>query len=97
MYLSPWNRPDPHRRIEIDNPSQLAFLADAPGAYASTIPSSQPFSVVARHQGRANVCFVDGHVASLDGAYVGCGTGEPLRPDIRWQTLTGGINQQPLP
>ena len=63
MYLSPWNRPDPHRRLEIDNPSQLAFLADAPGAYASTIPSTQPFSVVARHQGRANICFVDGHVS----------------------------------
>jgi len=97
MYLSPWIRPQPHRLDQIPNPEQLAFLADAPGPYSSTIPSSLPFSVIARHDGRANVCFLDGHVASFAGSYMGCGIGEPTLPDIRWQTLTIGINQQPLP
>jgi prepilin-type processing-associated H-X9-DG protein len=97
MYLSPWIRPQEHRITQIPNPEQLAFMADAPGQYASTIPSTLPFSVVARHQGRANVCFVDGHVVSFDGSYMGCGTGEPTLSDIRWQTLTSGVNQAPLP
>jgi prepilin-type N-terminal cleavage/methylation domain-containing protein/prepilin-type processing-associated H-X9-DG protein len=97
MYLSPWSRPEPHHRQEIDNISQLAFLADAPGAYASTIPSTLPFSLIARHSGHANVCFVDGHAVSFAAAYVGCNQGEPIRSDIRWVTLTSGINQAPLP
>jgi len=97
MYLSPWIRPQPNYLVELPKPSQLAFMADAPGGWASTIPSRGPYSVQARHYGRANVAFVDGHVESLNGAYIGCGTGEPTRPDIRWQTLTAGINQTPLP
>ncbi|MBE7157561.1 MAG: prepilin-type N-terminal cleavage/methylation domain-containing protein, partial [Rhodospirillales bacterium] len=68
MYLSPTIRPDPHKRASIPEPSQLAFLADGPVAWSSTVPSSQAYSVPARHAGRANVCFVDGHVASFDGA-----------------------------
>ena len=97
MYLSPWIRPQEHRITQIPNPEQLAFMADAPGPYASTIPSTLPFSVLARHSGRANVCFLDGHVVSYDGTYIGCGIGEPALSDIRWQTLTGGVNQAPLP
>ncbi len=97
MYLSPWIRPQEHRISQIPKPEQLAFMADAPGPYSSTIPSTMPFSVIARHSGRANVCFVDGHVVSFDGAYMGCGLGEPTLSDIRWQTLTSGINQAPLP
>ncbi len=97
MYLSPWIRPQEHRITQIPNPEQLAFMADAPGQYSSTIPSTLPFSVLARHSGRANVCFVDGHVVSFDGTYMGCGLGEPALPDIRWQTLTSGVNQAPLP
>ncbi len=97
MYLSPWIRPQAHRMLDLPSPEQLAFLADAPGQYSSTIPSTLPFSVIARHDGRANVCFVDGHVASFDGKYMGCGLGEPTLPDIRWQTLSTGVNQQPLP
>jgi prepilin-type processing-associated H-X9-DG protein/prepilin-type N-terminal cleavage/methylation domain-containing protein len=97
MYLSPWIRPQEHRITQIPNPEQLAFMADAPGPYASTIPSTLPFSVLARHSGRANVCFVDGHVVSYDGTYIGCGIGEPTLSDIRWQTLTSGINEAPLP
>lgn len=97
MYLSPWIRPEPHRLAELPNPSQLAFMADAPGGWASTIPSRGGYSVQARHNGRANVVFVDGHIVSFDGKYIGCESGEPTRPDIRWQTLTGGVNQTPLP
>lgn len=99
MYLSPWIRPDPHRLVELPSPSQLVFMADGPGGWCSTIPSSQGYSVKARHNGRANVVFVDGHVQSFDGNYLGCGTGEPNPelPDVRWQTLTGGINQSVMP
>jgi len=99
MYLSPWIRPEPHKMQELPNPSQLAFMSDAPGGWASTIPSSLGYSVIARHNGKANVVFMDGHIQSFDGKYIGCGTGEPNPelPDIRWQTLTGGVNQAVMP
>lgn len=99
MYLSPWIRPSPHNRSQIDQTSQLAFLADGPVAWSSTVPSSQAYSVQARHSGRANVCFVDGHVAGFDGTYLGCGVGQPSpeHDDVRWQTGTGGVNQAPVP
>ena len=99
MYLSPWIRPQPHSRLQIENPAQLAFLSDGPVAWSSTVPSKLGYSVQARHSGRANVCFVDGHVASFDGAYLGCGIGEPNPPcgDVHWQTDTGGVNQAPVP
>ena len=97
MYLSPWIRPEQHRLLEIPNPGQLAFMADASGQYSSTVPSQLGYTVLARHSGRANVVFVDGRVESFSGDYLGCGVGEPTRPDIRWQTLTAGINQAPLP
>ena len=97
MYLSPWIRPQQHKFSEIPNPGQLAFMADAPGQYASTVPSQLGYSVNARHAGRANVVFVDGHVQSFAGEYLGCGTGAIERPDIRWQTLSDGVNQSPVP
>ncbi|HVM59493.1 MAG TPA: type II secretion system protein [Verrucomicrobiae bacterium] len=97
MYLSPWIRPAPHNLREIPNPGQLVFMADAPGQYASTVPSQLGYSVIARHLGCANVAFVDGRVQAFSGGYIGCGAGEPQRPDIRWPTLTDGINQAPVP
>jgi prepilin-type processing-associated H-X9-DG protein/prepilin-type N-terminal cleavage/methylation domain-containing protein len=99
MYLSPAIRPLPHNRLLIPNPSQLAFMADGPVAWSSTVPSSQAYSVQARHSGRANVCFVDGHVASFDGAYLGCGVGQPNpeHGDIRWRPDAGGVDQPPVP
>ena len=90
MYLSQWDQPQPDRMSMIPAPDQLAFLADAPGQYASTVPSAQPYSVIPRHGGRANVCFLDGHVVSFDGRYLGCGVGQSTLPDIRWQTLING-------
>ena len=97
MYLSPWIRPQQHKLSEIPKPEQLAFMADALGPYASTVPSVLEYSVNARHAGRANVVFVDGHVQSFAGDYLGCGTGAIEHDDIRWQTLTAGINQAPVP
>lgn len=99
MYLSPWVRPQPHNRSQIEHPAQLAFLADGPVAWSSAVPSKLGYSVQARHAGRANVCFVDGHVASFEGSYLGCGMGEPDPPpdDVHWQTGTGGVNQATVP
>lgn len=96
IYLSPWIRPEPHYLDELPKPSLLVFLADAPGPYSITVPSKKPYSVVARHRGNANLVFVDGHVAAYDGGYLGCGSGDPHRPDVRWQTETSGINQPPV-
>lgn len=97
MYLSPWIRPAQHRLTEIPNPSQLAFMAESSGEYSSTVPSQLGYSVKARHNGSANVVFVDGRVQSFRGDYLGCGVGEQQRDDIRWQTLSSGINQAPVP
>lgn len=97
MYLSPWDQPEPDKMVAIPAPDQLAFLADAPGQYSSTVPSSQPYSVAARHDGRANVCFVDGHVASFDGAALGCGVGQLPLAGIRWQTLIPGSSTVTYP
>jgi len=97
MYLSPWIRPAQHKLSDIPKPEQLAFMGDALGPYASTVPSRLGYSVLARHSGRANVVFVDGRVQSFASDYLGCGVGEPQRPDIRWQTLSSGINQAPVP
>ena len=97
MYLSPWIRPAQHKLSEIPKPEQLAFMADALGPYSSTVPSVLGYSVNARHAGRANVVFVDGHVQSFAADYLGCGTGAVEHDDIRWQTLSDGINQLPVP
>ncbi len=97
MYLSPWIRPDMHRLAEIPSPSQLAFLADGPGGWSSTVPSSQDFSVLARHRGFANVLFLDGRIQAFPSNYLGCQRGNETKPDVRWETLTGGINQAHLP
>jgi prepilin-type processing-associated H-X9-DG protein/prepilin-type N-terminal cleavage/methylation domain-containing protein len=97
IYLSPWIRPSPHRLGEIPRPDVVAFLADGPGGYSSTAPSAMPYSVQARHGHRANVAFLDGHVANFASGYLGCGVGDPQRPDVRWQTGSGGVNQSPVP
>jgi prepilin-type processing-associated H-X9-DG protein/prepilin-type N-terminal cleavage/methylation domain-containing protein len=97
IYLSPTIRPTPHRFSEISDPSTLAFMADGPCDYSSTAPSIKPYSVQARHNGQANIAFLDGHVQSFAGAYLGCGAGDPSRPDVRWQTGTTGPNQAPVP
>ncbi|MCD6303436.1 MAG: prepilin-type N-terminal cleavage/methylation domain-containing protein [Planctomycetes bacterium] len=96
MYLSPWIRPMPHNIAEIRRPETLVFMADAPGPYSATVPSREDYSVAARHNGRANLVFLDGHTEYHDGEFLGCGRGDPRHRDVRWQTGTSGINQSPI-
>lgn len=96
MYVSPWIRPAPHRLSEMPYASQTVFMADAQGAYSATAPSRKEYSVMARHLGKANLVFLDHHAESFEGAYLGCGVGDPRHSTVRWETATGGINQPPL-
>jgi len=96
MYLSPWIRPEVHRLSEILHPERLVFMADAPGPYSSTVPSKQDYSVLARHEGKANLVFLDGRVGSYSGEYLGCGVGDPEHEDVQWQTGSSGVNQIPV-
>lgn len=84
MRLSIWSTPYPDRLNRIGSWSTVVFLADAPGQYCSVLPANAAYSPSARHMGRVNIAYLDGHVASYTGAEVGCGVGDPSRPDIRW-------------
>jgi len=95
MYLSRWDQRDASRVVQLPKLSSLAFLADSPGGYASTVPSRSEFSVAPRHSGGANVVFVDGHVQRFTGAYLGCGSGDISQPDIRWKTEIPGDTWRP--
>jgi prepilin-type N-terminal cleavage/methylation domain-containing protein/prepilin-type processing-associated H-X9-DG protein len=88
MNLSPWNLPQATRLSAIREPAKVVSLGEAPGAYSSTYPSTRPYSVVARHAGRVNLLFLDGHVQGFAGSYVGCGVGDPRRADVSWLTGT---------
>jgi len=96
MYLSPWIRPEVHKLSEIPHPERLVFMADAPGPYSSTVPSKEDYSVVARHESKANLVFLDGHVGSYSGEYLGCGVCDPEHEDVQWQTGSNGVNQPPV-
>jgi prepilin-type N-terminal cleavage/methylation domain-containing protein/prepilin-type processing-associated H-X9-DG protein len=76
-------RPD---HIEKVGPKQtIVFMADGLGPYCSVIPHREAYSPVARHAGETvNIAFLDGRVESCTAEYVGCGVGDPERPDIRW-------------
>jgi prepilin-type processing-associated H-X9-DG protein/prepilin-type N-terminal cleavage/methylation domain-containing protein len=95
MYLSRWDQNLPTRVLQLPNRDTIAFMADSPGGYASTMPSSAGYSVQARHNGNAHVAFLDGHVQSFPGDYIGCGTGEKDQPDIRWPTEMDGDTWHP--
>jgi len=88
MNLCPWNLPAATKFSEILQPLYVVAMADAPGPYASTYPSSKPYSIMARHASRLNLLFLAGEVQSFAGSYVGCGTGDPQRDDVRWLTGT---------
>lgn len=88
MNLCPWNLPVATKLNQVVQPLYVVAMADAPGQYASTYPSSQPYSVVARHAGRVNLLFVAGQVQSFAGSHVGCGTGDPKLDDVHWLTGT---------
>jgi prepilin-type N-terminal cleavage/methylation domain-containing protein len=90
MNLCPWNLPQPTRFVDVVQPECVVAMADAPGPWASTFPTSRPYSPVARHASRVNILFLAGQAQSFQGSYVGCGTGDPEHPDVRW--LTGTIS-----
>jgi prepilin-type processing-associated H-X9-DG protein/prepilin-type N-terminal cleavage/methylation domain-containing protein len=85
MHLSRWDKPAPSRMANLGRLDNLVFMADSPGAYASTVPSSAGYSVKARHNGRANLLFADGHAESFDGTALGCGTGVKTHSGVRWK------------
>ena len=88
MNLCPWNLPVATKFDDVVQPAYVVAMADAPGQYASTYPSAQPYSIVARHAARINLLFLAGQVQSFAGSYVGCGTGDPGLADVRWLTGT---------
>lgn len=85
MLLSTWNAPRPDRIDRVAPPSVQVFMADGPGPYCSILPADRPYSPVARHRGYVNLNFLDGHAARFAGHYVGCGSGDPSRGDVRWR------------
>ena len=88
MNLCPWNLPVATKFGDVVKPSCVVAMADAPGPYSATFPSTRPYSVAARHSGRANLLFLAGQVQSFAGSYIGCGTGDPKRDDVSWLTGT---------
>jgi hypothetical protein len=88
MNLSPWNLPHATKFSAVVQPDSVVAFGESPGPYASTYPSKQPYSIVARHVGRINLLFLAGEVQSFKGSYVGCGVGDPGRADVRWLTGT---------
>lgn len=95
MNLSPWNLPSPTRYALIERPVVTVFLAESPGEYASTYPSTKPFSCIAPHDGKGNVLFLDGHVTAYTDNELGVGRGDPGREDVRWLTGTVSDSQAP--
>ena len=93
MNLCPWILPVQTKYTEVVQPQMVVALTDAPGFYASTYPSPQPYSVIARHAGRVNILFLGGTVQSFKGSYVGCGMGDPGNNDVRWLTGTASDAQ----
>ncbi len=93
MNLSPWNLPLATRITQIEQAASTVFMAETPGPYASTYPSTQPYSCVAPYHGKGNILFLDGHVSLLDGSYIGVNSGDPHRPDVRWLTGTASDAQ----
>jgi prepilin-type processing-associated H-X9-DG protein len=88
MNLCPWNLAVPSKISEVVQPTLVVTMADAPGPYASTYPSSKAYSIIARHGGRINMLFLGGQVQNFSGTYVGCGVGDPGLGDVRWLTGT---------
>ncbi|MFI5378874.1 MAG: prepilin-type N-terminal cleavage/methylation domain-containing protein [Tepidisphaerales bacterium] len=85
MWLSTWSADYPDKIHRVGPSSTMAFLADAPESHCSVLPSNQPYSPVARHGGRVNIAFLDGHVASFTAEEAGCGRGIIENPDLRWR------------
>ncbi len=103
MALSTRNAPQPARMIGIGSISTMVFMSDGPAGFCSSVPYTRAtnpaldFNPVARHRGRVNVAFLDGHVSAYSAAYLGCGSssnsGHPdacNQPDARWYWYSPG-------
>jgi prepilin-type N-terminal cleavage/methylation domain-containing protein/prepilin-type processing-associated H-X9-DG protein len=88
MNLSPWNLSAATRLSQVERPAVTVFMAEAPGQYASTYPSTQPYGCVAPYRKQGNILFLDGHVTAFSAIYLGVGKGDPQRDDVRWLTGT---------
>jgi prepilin-type N-terminal cleavage/methylation domain-containing protein/prepilin-type processing-associated H-X9-DG protein len=84
MWLSTQKGSSPDNINKVGPTSTMVFMADGGGTHCSVLPANAPYSPDPRHAGSVNLAFLDGHVASLGGEEVGCGMGDPQRPDIRW-------------
>ena len=93
MNLSTWNLPLPTKFSAVVQPESVVALGESPGSYASTYPSAQSYSIVARHVGRINLLFLAGEVQLFKGSCVGCGMGDPGLDDVRWLTGTASDAQ----
>jgi prepilin-type processing-associated H-X9-DG protein len=88
MALSVRNATYPDKIDRVGSSSSMVFMADGPAGYCSTVPfvstpaAPAPFNPAARHSGRVNIAFLDGHVLAYDGQAVGCNTaGNSIHPD----------------
>ena len=88
MNLSPWDLPSPTQIVRIEQPAATVFLAESPGSYSSTYPSSRSYGCIAPHGGKGNILFLDGHVTAFEADYLGVNKGDPQREDVRWLTGT---------
>ena len=84
MWLSTWKASQPDKLERLADHATQVFMADGPANHCSTVPANAAYSPPARHRGKVNICFLDGHVASYTGVEIGCGVGDPSRPDVRW-------------
>jgi len=93
MNLCPWGNSghtEPTKFAQLLRPAQVVTLADAPGPYSATYPSKNPYSPLPRHNDRLNILFLMGNAQLFHGEYVGCGSRDPGRDDVRW--LTGTVS-----
>ncbi len=96
MWLSVWNNGIndlPDKFNAVGPPGSMVFLTDGPSAYCSVSPAPSPqyqYSPLARHGGLVNIGFLDSHVESLAGNYIGCNIGFVEHSDVRWRVPGSG-------
>ena len=90
MWLSVYNNSAadlPDKFNAVGEPATMVLFTDGPAAHCSVSPadSTVDYSPVPRHNNRVNIAFLDGHIDSPLGSYVGCNIGFIEHPDIRWR------------
>jgi prepilin-type N-terminal cleavage/methylation domain-containing protein len=88
MNLCPWNLTVPTKFVEVTRPTAVVAMGDAPGPYSAIYPTTNAYSITARHASRVNILFVAGEVENFAGSYVGCAKGDPHVSDVSWLTGT---------